>query len=163
MLKHRVLALVLASVLALPALASAQATAMGKAEQQVIQAEKDRFAAMVKVDEAALNKLLSDDLTYIHSSALLQTKKEFIDTLKSGAIKYISVAPTESDWKVRIVGTVAIVTGAAAVHVIDHGADLTFRIRYTNVHSNRAGSWQLMNWQSKFFLRARWPAAALRN
>ena len=78
---------VVALVVAIPMRAWAQAGAAGKAEQQVLQAEKDRFAAMTKVDEAALNKLLADDLTYVHTSALLQTKKEFIDSLKSGAIK----------------------------------------------------------------------------
>ncbi len=120
----------------------------GKGEQQVLQADKDRFAAMVKVDEAALNKLLSDDLVYIHSTALLQNKKEFVDSLKEGGIKYISVAPSAADSKVRIVGNVAVVTGLAAVHVVDHGNDRNIRIRYTDVHSNRTGAWQLMSWQS---------------
>jgi glucose/arabinose dehydrogenase len=148
MLKHRVSLMVLALAVALPALATAQSGAMGKEEQQVLQAEKDRFAAMVKVDEAVLNKLLSDDLTYIHSTALLQTKKEFIASLKEGGIKYVSVVPSAADWKVRIAGTVAVVTGLAAVHVLDHGNDRNIRIRYTDIHTNRAGSWQLVNWQS---------------
>jgi hypothetical protein len=147
---NRLFGLMLACALALPSIAAAQGT-MGKEEQQVLQAEKDRFAAMVKVDEAALNKLLSDDLTYTHSSALLQTKKEFIDSLKGGAIKYVAITPTAADWKVRIMGSVAIVNGAAAVHVIDHGNDLTFKIRYTNVHSNRAGSWQMVAWEATKF------------
>src|ERR1700674_5997018 len=138
MIRHRVPVLVLSFAMALPALAAAQSTTMAKAEQQVLQAEKDRFAAMVKVDEAALNKLLSDDLTYVHTSALLQTKKEFIDSLKSGAIKDVSVTPAEADWKVRIIGNVAIVNGVGAVHVVDHGNDLNFRLRYTTVHSNRS-------------------------
>ena len=119
-----------------------------KPEQQLIQAEKDRFAAMIKVDEAALNRLLGDDLTYIHSSALLQTKAQFISDLKAGAIKYISVMPSESDWKVRVYGNTALVTGLAAVNVIDHGNDLKFKIRYSNAHVNRNGAWQMVSWQS---------------
>jgi hypothetical protein len=148
------LSVCLAVAFGVPAIVAAQgsgSSSAGKAEQQVLQAEKDRFAAMVKVDEAALNKLLTDDLIYVHTSALLQTKKEFIDSLKGGTIKYISVTPTESDWKVRIVGNVAIVNGAAAVHVIDHGNDLNFKIRYTNVHTNRAGYWQMMSWEATRF------------
>jgi hypothetical protein len=151
MFRQRVSALVLTLAMVLPAAATAQNGSMGKPEQQVLQAEKDRFAAMVKVDEAALNKLLSDDLTYTHTSALMQTKKEFIDSLKGGTIKYLSVTPTEADWKVRIVGGVAIVNGAAAVHVIDHGNDLSFKIRYTNIHTNRAGYWQMMAWEATRF------------
>jgi hypothetical protein len=148
MSKYQTLGLVLLLAIALPVLAVAQGAAAGKAEQQVLQSEKDRFAAMVKVDEAALNKLLSDDLTYIHSTALLQTKKEFIGSLKEGGIKYMSVVPVPADWKVRILGNVATVTGLAAVHVVDHGTDRNIKIRYTVVQSNSSGSWQLMNWQS---------------
>ena len=151
MLKHRVAVLLLTVAVALPVLARAQSSAAGKVEQQVLQAEKDRFAAMVKVDEAALNKLLADDLTYVHTSALMQTKKEFIDSLKSGAIKYISVTPAEADWKVRIIGNVAIVNGAGAVHVVDHGNDLNFKLRYTTVHANRSGNWQLLSWEATRF------------
>jgi hypothetical protein len=151
MLKVSVLVRVLAVVTVLSLPAVAQSIAVGKAEQQVLQAEKDRFAAMVKVDQAALNRLLSDDLTYVHTSALLQTKSEFIESLKSGAIKYVSVTPSEADWKVRIIGNVAIVNGAGAVHVVDHGNDLNFRLRYTTVHTNRSGTWQLLSWEATRF------------
>ena len=60
-----------ALVCLLPFLGHAQAP---KADQQVLQAEKDRFAAMVKGDKAALERLLADDLTYTHSSALFESK-----------------------------------------------------------------------------------------
>jgi uncharacterized protein DUF4440 len=137
--------------IALPAFVRAQTGAHAKGEQQVIQAEKDRFAAMIKADDAALNKLLADELTYTHSNANMQTKPQFVADIKSGAIKYVSIMPSESDWKVRIYGNVAIVSGVAAVNVIDHGNNLKFKIRYTNDHINRAGSWQMVNWQSTRF------------
>jgi hypothetical protein len=103
MRKDRVSLLVLTFVLASPVLPHAQSSAMGTVEQQVLQAETDRFAAMVKVDEPALKKLLSDDLTYIHSSGLFQNKAQFI-------------------------------------------AD--FRLRYTTVHSNQPGYWQMIAWEA---------------
>jgi hypothetical protein len=142
---------VAALALTLTLQASGLAQAPGKVESQLIQAEKDRFAAMTKVDAAALTRLLADDLTYVHSNANLQTKAQFIADLKSGDIKYVSIVPTEADWKVRIAGTTALVVGTAAVHVIDHGTDLTFRIRYTNVHVNRGGRWQMLAWQATKF------------
>ena len=120
----------------------------GKAEQQVLQAVKDRFAAMVKGDRAALEKLLADDLTYTHSTALLETKEQFIKSVTSGTIDYVSIVPSESDSKVRVNGDTAIVTGVAAVNVIDTGKDRKIRIRYTTVYGNRGGSWLLQAWQS---------------
>ena len=139
---------VTALAIALPAFVLAQAGANAKAEQQVLQAEKDRFAAMVKMDAAALNKLLGDDLTYTHSNALFQTKAQFIADATGGAIKYVSIVPSEPDWKVRIYGTTAVVNGLAAVNVIDHGNDLKIKIRYTVTQVNRGGAWQMVAWQA---------------
>lgn len=122
-----------------------------KVESQVLQAEKDRFAAMVKADRAALEKILADDLTYTHSNALFESKEQFIKSVTGGTIDYVSVVPSESDWKVRVNGNTAIVNGVAAVNVIDHGKDLKFKLRFTTVHTNRGGTWQLQAWQSTRF------------
>lgn len=132
-------------------LATAAWAQTGKAESQVLQAEKDRFAAMVKADRAALEKILADDLTYTHSNALFESKEQFIKSVTGGTIDYVSVVPSESDWKVRINGDTAIVNGVAAVNVIDHGKDLKIKLRYTTVHTNRGGTWQLQAWQSTRF------------
>jgi hypothetical protein len=127
---------------------SAVSAQMGKMEQQVLQSEKDRFAAMVKGDRAALEKLVADDVTYTHSTALLQNKKEFIDSVLGGTIDYVSITPSEPDWKIRVNGNTAIVNGVAAVNVIDTGKDRKIKIRFTTVQTNRTGSWQLQAWQS---------------
>ena len=147
MLSH-IFALILASILILPAVAPAQTAATGKPEDQIRQLEKDRFAAMIKVDEAAMNRLIGDDVAYVHSTAMLQNKKEFIEMLKAGTVHYISLVPSDPDVKVRIIGNVAVVNGLAAVHVVDTGLDKTMQIRYTDVHVNRNGAWQLISWQS---------------
>ena len=132
-------------------LATAAWAQTGKVESQVLQAEKDRFAAMVKADRAALEKILADDLTYTHSNALFESKEQFIKSVTGGTIDYVSVVPSESDWKVRVNGNTAIVNGVAAVNVIDHGKDLKIKLRYTTVHTNRGGTWQLQAWQSTRF------------
>ena len=116
------------------------------AEQAVLKADNARFAAMLKADAAALEKLLADELSYTHSNASVQDKKAFIDDIKTGKIKYLTVDAT--DQKVRVFGNMAIVTGGASVHVIQNGNDLTFKIRYTNAHINRSGAWQMVAWQS---------------
>ncbi len=116
------------------------------AEEAVLKAERDRFAAMHNADAAALEKLLAPELSYTHSNAAVQDKAAFIGDIKSGAIKYVSIEP--SDMKAKIFGNMAVVTGGAAVHVIQNGNDLTFKIRYTNVHINRNGAWQMVAWEA---------------
>ena len=126
--------------------AAAVATATMKAEQDVRQAERERFAAMVKADVGALGNLLAPELSYTHSNAQVQDKGGFIGDIKSGAIKYLSIDP--SDTSVHVFGNAAVVTGAAAVHVIQNGTDLNIKIRYTNTQVNRNGSWQMVAWEA---------------
>jgi hypothetical protein len=137
-------AMVTAIVIVLPATSFGQAPSA--AEQAVLKADADRFTAMLKADAAALEKLLAPELSYTHSNAAVQNKAEFISDIKTGKIKYLSVEPT--DRKASIFGNAAIVTGGAAVHVIQNGNDLTFKIRYTNAHVKRAGGWQMVAWQA---------------
>ncbi len=147
-IRRRVLLGIALVALGAPAWVFAQAGGGGKVEQQVLQAEKDRFAAMIKADRAALERLLADDLTYTHSSALFESKAEFIKSVTGGTIDYVSIVPSEADWKVRVNGNTAIVNGVAAVNVIDTGKDLKIKIRYTTIHTNRNGNWQLQAWQA---------------
>ena len=149
----RDISLVFALACFVPATAPAQTAkpAHANASQQVLQAEKDRFAAMIKADRAALTRLLADDLTYTHTNTLFETKDQFIASVTSGKIDYVAVTPSESDWKVRIEGNIALVNGVADVNVLDSGKDLKFRLRYTTVHRNTGGQWQLLAWQATRF------------
>jgi hypothetical protein len=124
----------------------APSSATLKAEGDVRQAERDRFAAMVKADVGALDKLLAPELSYTHSNAQVQDKGGFIADIKSGNIKYLSIEP--NDVNVIVFGNTAVVTGGAAVHVLQNGTDLTIKIRYTNTQINRTGSWQMVAWEA---------------
>ena len=143
----RVRTLMLAVLVSMATAAWAQAPA----EQAILQAEKDRFAAMIKGDRAGLERVLAEDLFYTHSNALLETKAEFIKSVTSGAIDYVSIVPSDSDRKVHIKGDVAVLNGVAAVNVIDKGNDLKFKLRYTTVYRNEGGRWLLTAWQSTRF------------
>ena len=141
------------AVMAVPALRAqapvapaAAAPAALKIEGDIRQGERDRFAAMVKADIGALDKLLAPELSYTHSNAQLQDKGGFLGDIRSGAIKYLSIDAT--DIFVKVFGNAAYVTGGATVHVMQNGNDLTIKIRYTNMQINRTGSWQMVAWEA---------------
>jgi ketosteroid isomerase-like protein len=126
----------------LPALASAQ-----DARQEILAADARRFAAMVQGDQAALDGLLADDLTYTHSSGQLETKAQFLESLRSGKLRYLSVQP--SDQAVRLYGDTAVVTGRAEVKVSSQGRDAAaLSLRFTEVWVKSGGAWKLTAWQS---------------
>ena len=53
-----------------------------------------RAAHGLRRDASALNRILADDLRYVHGNASVQDKKQFIDSLKSGDL--VSIIRTSS-------------------------------------------------------------------
>jgi ketosteroid isomerase-like protein len=143
MKRHPILVLICGVLLAA---ATSSRVAAQSAEEEVRQAERARFAAMVKADIGALDKLLAPDLIYTHGDARRIDKAAFISDFKTGAFKYVKIDPTEIT--VRVHGDVAIVAGAAGMDIVNNGAPASIQIRYTNVHVKRNGAWQMVAWQA---------------
>ena len=115
-------------------------------EQEIWQLETRRFEAVVRGDVAALEGILSDDLTYTHATGVFETKAEFLGKIKSGQLKYESFGP--EDFRVRVYGPAAVITGIARVKVQVGGQPLSFRLRFTDVYVKRDGRWQMVAWQA---------------
>jgi len=130
-------ALLSSSVLAEPTADAAEA---------VKQAELARFRAMTTNDLPALEASLGDDLIYTHSSASVDTKASYVGSIRSGALKYVSVEPSEM--KVRVYGTTAVITAMAKVTSISNGQTMNNQLRYTDIWVLRDGRWQMVGWQS---------------
>jgi len=118
------------------------------AEKAVLQAEADRMKALVDGNGAALEKLLGDDLTYVHSAGgPPEGKKELVEEIGSGKRDYAGFSGEEQT--ARVYGTTAIVNGIAVVTNMAIGkAQPPFKIRYIAVHVNRNGQWQLVAFQA---------------
>ena len=117
-----------------------------QAEQEIRQRETRRFEAVVRGDVAALDDILSDDLTYTHATGVHETKAEFIAKLKSGQLKYESLTP--EDLRVRVYGATGVVTGVARVRVQVKGELLSFQLRFTDVYVKKGDRWQMVAWHA---------------
>ncbi len=109
-------------------------------------AELARFDAQVKRDTAALGRLLADELRYVHSSALVETKQHFIETVATGRIVYDSLVPVEMHH--RVYGETAVGSGQVRVQVEMDGKTLRVDLLFTTVHVRQHGRWRLVAWQS---------------
>lgn len=101
---------------------------------------------MMKQDVAALDTLLDEELTYVHTSGQLDSKSGFIDLIRSRRLVYESIAP--SDVYVRVRGDAAIATGLSQMRVRTATGVSSFGIRFTEVYVRRAGRWLLTAWQA---------------
>jgi uncharacterized protein (TIGR02246 family) len=130
----------------LTVIGQAAAPASTSAEQAVRAADAARIQATVSNDLEALEKLLGDDLTYTHSSGVLESKAQVLGKLRSGATRYHTIVP--SDVQVRIYGDTAVMTGRAAVNVTVDGKTQDLLLQFTSVYVQRDGAWQFVAWQS---------------
>jgi ketosteroid isomerase-like protein len=141
------LLLVLAvAVTAVPGARAESKPSKAPASDVVKAAELKRFEAAQKNDLDTLGKLLADDLTYTHSTGVLETKAVFLESLKSGKLQFKKIEP--GDLQVRVYGTTAIINGTAKLAVVSDGHPKDVNIRFTDVWVSRAGQWQMVAWQS---------------
>ena len=115
-------------------------------EAEVLSADDRRFEAMRKEDWPALEAVLADDLTYVHSTARLETKAEHVGNLKAGKPHYRGIAPR--DRKVRVHGGVGVVNGVSEMHVENAGKEQRFTVRYLAVYAKAGNAWRMIAWQS---------------
>lgn len=120
--------------------------AAGDEEQAVLAAQDKRVAATIAADLKALEAVTTADMTYTHSSAVVESRAEFLEGLRSGKYRYKSVAFDER--RVRVLGEAAVIAGACRVLVAAEGRDLDVRLRFTEVYAKQAGAWKMLLWQS---------------
>jgi ketosteroid isomerase-like protein len=115
-------------------------------EADVLRADDRRFEAMRKGDWAGLDAALANDLTYVHSTARLESKAEHIANLRAGKPNYRGIAPR--DRRARVHGDIGVVNGVSEMHVENSGKEQRFTVRYLAVYQKSGGAWRMIAWQS---------------
>jgi ketosteroid isomerase-like protein len=119
------------------------------AEQSALNAQSARLQATIDADIDTLEKYLADDLTYSHTTGWTETKSEYLSTVESKTIDYVSATPR--DVEVRVYGDMAVITGLSDMKGLVRGEPVSITIRFLEVSRRIAGSWQLIAWQSVNF------------
>ena len=100
--------------------------------------------AVIRQDEASLQRLLADDLTYSHSNGKTnQNKAEYIAAVTKGPGHYESF--DETDTQIRVYGKSAVLTGYVDVKTAGKPG---YRVRTLEVYVENDGHWQLAAHQS---------------
>lgn len=115
-------------------------------DDEVLRAEDARFKAQIDNDFAAMERLYGDDLVYIHSSTVVDTKASFIESMRSGAVKYRKMSRGEVT--VRTYGCIGIVSGRATFEVTARGQELVLDLLFHAVWAKRAQGVQFVSWQA---------------
>ncbi len=106
---------------------------------EIARIEEDRNAAILHGDVGALDRMTSEDYTFITLRGELRTKAEILKGFKSGSFKYES--RTISDLKIRLYGDTAIVTGRSIQKGVENGKDYSGDYRFTRVYVKQHDRW----------------------
>jgi Domain of unknown function (DUF4440) len=123
-------------------LMAAPVFAQTKDEQAVATAVESLRKALVDPDKATLDGLVLDELTYGHSSGMIQDKAAFEAALLSKSSDFVTMDLTEQT--VRVVGNTAWVRHTLSATTNDGGKPGTTHLYVLQVWLKQKGQWRLL-------------------
>lgn len=107
--------------------------------------EDRRFAAMRGQDWDELDRLLSDDLVYTHSSGIRDSKAAYLRAMQEGIYRYFSMDVKERH--VRVFGDTALVFSRVVTSLASRGVDKLLDNVTLAVWIRDHGRWQMVAYQ----------------
>lgn len=117
------------------------------AKKQVETLEEQWRVAQLAGDVATMDKMLADDFIGISMSGQVNTKAQQLDRIRT---RKLVVSKIElSDMKVKLVGSVAIVTSQADVEGTSEDGSVKGTYRYTRIYQHLAsGEWKITSFEA---------------
>jgi ketosteroid isomerase-like protein len=116
-------------------------------KQQIEELEQQWRTATLAGDTSAMDKLLSDDYVGISWNGEVNTKAMQIDRVRNRT--FVISRLDLSDSKVKLLGSVAIVTSRADVVGSSEGSQMIGIFRYTRVYQRLpSGNWKITNFEA---------------
>lgn len=125
------------------------AAAQTKDESAVAAATEKLRLAMVNADQKSLEELVSDQLSYGHSSGHVEGKKDFVDKIVSGKSDFVSIDLSEQT--IIMHGQTAIVRHTLKGQTNDGGKTGEVQLKVLLVWQKQGGKWLLIARQAVKF------------
>lgn len=118
-----------------------------QAKEQIVNLEQQWRIATLNVDVPLMDRLLSEDYVGISWTGQVNTKTTQLDRLRKKLM--LITALNISDLKVKLLGSVAIVTAHAQVDGANDGLSMKGGYRYTRVYQRLpSGIWKITNFEA---------------
>lgn len=110
-------------------------------------ADDARVAAMIAANPAQLAATFSDDLLYVHSNGLEDTKASFTATLTSGKSKYNKITYEQRNFREVAPGLV-LMNGRCRVSLGKSAPFTELHLSFLAAYRLEKGTWRFLAWQS---------------
>jgi ketosteroid isomerase-like protein len=118
-----------------------------RGEAAVRNAESALYEAMVAGDLGGLDRILSADLIYVHSTGVAENKAEYLARVQASHYDYDSIA--SRDVTVRVRGDLAVMNGSLDMSVATGGSPaVMMKLLFVLVWTKLDGQWRLSLRQS---------------
>lgn len=111
-------------------------------EKEVTSLVESMRMAMMSADKATLEKITSDDLSYGHSSGLLEDKATFVNSIVSGKFSFVKI--DFPDLTVKILGNTAVVRHKVVGDTKNDGKPATVNIGVMLILQKQKGQWKII-------------------
>jgi len=109
-----------------------------------IEAVNERIeGAVVSKDLASLDALYADDFIFTHGTGLVQTKRQWLDALRSDETRFLSRQLDSTS--IELHPEIAIVTGRLLVCRQSETGEVRYGLQYVRTYSMKTGLWQLIS------------------
>ncbi|HWW23605.1 MAG TPA: nuclear transport factor 2 family protein [Edaphobacter sp.] len=118
-----------------------------EAKRQVELLEEEWRVAQLAGDVATMDRMLSDDYIGISMTGQVSTKAQQLDRVRNHKVVIHRV--DLSDMKVKLIGSIAIVTSRAEVEGINESGPVRGTFRYTRVYQRLpSGAWKITSFEA---------------
>jgi ketosteroid isomerase-like protein len=113
----------------------------------VRRADQARLAAMMAGDGAALNRLMSDALVFVHSDGRIETKANYVKNMLAGDTAYEN-AHTAEVQTLQPSSDVVVLIGVQDMRKKLGTTWSDIHLRFMAIWRNENGTWRMFAWQS---------------
>jgi ketosteroid isomerase-like protein len=99
-------------------------------------------AAMISKDKSTLEKLTADELSFGHSTGVVENKSEFVQNVLSGPTTFTSI--DISNQSINPAGDISIVRNITTISGNSKGQPLNIKIGVLMIWKKQGGNWKLL-------------------
>jgi len=113
-----------------------------KPEKEIESSVETLNKAMISADKSILEKLTAEDLSYGHSTGVIQNKSEYIKDILSGPVKFFQI--DNADQTIIVTDNTATVRNICSIKGTRDGAPLDLKIGILMVWIRKGDGWKLL-------------------
>jgi ketosteroid isomerase-like protein len=108
-------------------------------QEEFLKLEEEFARAVIKNDAETIDRFLADDWVIVDPDGGIIEKARFLEVIRSGVLSHELME--SEDWRVRLYGNSAVVTGLTATKGKFIGQDFTWCERATDVFVKQNDCW----------------------